>query len=395
MSSPVYFWNLRASMKAPYDQRIRRLLERTGFAGHVAGGELAAVKIHFGERGVTGHVQPLMVRPILDELTRAGARPFLTDASTLYVGQRGEAVSHALQAARHGFDPLLLGAPVIIADGLKGASQVALPVRGGRHFTEAYIAADIAEADLLVSINHLKGHELAGFGGALKNIGMGAASKQGKMQQHVTTGPQVDLSACKGCGACVGICSAQALALVDALDGALDGAPDGALGAGLNASPEKPRQAIRLDQALCRGCGACFLACKNGGLTINWQTDVAAFLERMMEYAAALLLSRPKPSLHVTFVTSVTPDCDCMGFSDAPICPDIGVLASLDPVAIDQAGIDLVNRAEPLWPSHLPLGLKAGQDKFLALRPGLPPAMGLDYAEALGLGSRQYELVAL
>jgi uncharacterized Fe-S center protein len=256
-------------------------------------------------------------------------------------------------------------------------------VRGGRHFQQAFIAADIAEADLLVSINHLKGHELAGFGGALKNIGMGAASKQGKMQQHVTTGPQVDSAACKGCGACVGICAAQALALVETL--ALAGNPN----------PEKPRQTIVLDQARCVGCGACFLACKHGGLTINWQTDVQGFLERMMEYAAALLLSRPKPSLHITFVTSVTPDCDCMGFSDAPICPDIGVLASLDPVAIDQAGIDLVNRAEPLWPSHLPKDLKAGQDKFLALRPGMPPAMGLDYAEALGLGSRAYELVSL
>ncbi len=379
MASQVYFWNLRASMKAPYGLRMRRLLERTGFAGHVAGGELTAVKIHFGERGVTSHVQPLMVGPILEELSRAGARPFLTDASTLYVGQRGEAVSHAMQAARHGYDPLLLGAPVIIADGLKGGSQVALPVPGGKHFTEAFIAADIAEADLLVSINHLKGHELAGFGGALKNIGMGAASKQGKMHQHVTTGPLVDVAACTGCGACVGTCSALALALVDALD----------------ARPEKPHQIIQLDHDRCRGCGACFLACKSGGLSIDWQTDVAAFLERMMEYAAALLLSRPRPSLHVTFVTAVTPDCDCMGFSDAPICPDIGVLASLDPVAIDQAGIDLVNQAEPLWPSHLPAGLKAGQNKFLALHPNLPPAMGLDYAEALGLGSRTYELVAV
>ncbi|MDO9632218.1 MAG: DUF362 domain-containing protein, partial [Humidesulfovibrio sp.] len=234
MASQVYFWNLRASMKAPYAERIKKLLGRTGFAKHVTSGELAAVKIHFGERGVTGHVQPLMVRPILDELVRAGARPFLTDASTLYVGQRGEAVSHAMQAALHGYDPLLMGAPVIIADGLKGASQVALPVPGGKHFTEAFIAADIAQADLLVSINHLKGHELAGFGGALKNIGMGAASKQGKMQQHVTTGPLVDTAACKGCGACVGICSAQALALVDALE----------------STPEKPRQVIRLDNAL-------------------------------------------------------------------------------------------------------------------------------------------------
>jgi uncharacterized protein len=378
MKSPVCFWNLRASLKAPYPERISKLLKRTGFAEHVDGGELTAVKIHFGERGVTGHVQPLMVKPILDYLTKAGARPFLTDASTLYVGQRGEAVSHAMQAAQHGYDPLLLGAPVIIADGLKGGSQRVLPVKG-KHFNEAFIAADIADADLLVSINHAKGHELAGFGGALKNIGMGSASKQGKMLQHVTTGPLVNVDKCVGCGACVGLCASHALSLVEVLDENRKG----------------PKKHILLDHARCIGCGACFLACKTGALEINWQTDVTAFLERMIEYAAALLLSRTKPCLHISFVTNVTPDCDCMGFSDACICPDVGILASLDPVAIDQASIDLINQAEPLWPSHLPGGLKPGDDKFRALRPHLPQHLGLDYAESLGLGTREYELVAL
>jgi uncharacterized Fe-S center protein len=280
-----------------------------------------------------------------------------------------------MQAAMHGFDPLLLGAPVIIADGLKGASQEVLPVAGGKHYTEAFIAADIANADLFVSVNHAKGHELAGFGGALKNIGMGSASKQGKMQQHVTTGPMLMLDKCKGCGACAGMCASQALALADGLEG--------------------KGQKIQFDTSRCIGCGACFLACKHEGLAINWKTDVTAFLERMMEYAAAVLQPRAKPCLHISFVTNITPDCDCMGFSDACICPDVGILASLDPVAIDQASIDLINQAEPLWPSHLPKGLKAGDDKFRALRPHLPEHMGLDYAEALGLGTRQYELIAL
>jgi uncharacterized Fe-S center protein len=280
-----------------------------------------------------------------------------------------------MQAAMHGFDPLLLGAPVIIADGLKGASQQVLPVAGGKHYTEAFIAADIASADLFVSVNHAKGHELAGFGGALKNIGMGSASKQGKMQQHVTTGPMLMLDNCKGCGACAGMCASQALALADGLEG--------------------KGQKIQLDTSRCIGCGACFLACKHEGLVINWKTDVAAFLERMMEYAAAVLQPRAKPCLHINFVTNITPDCDCMGFSDACICPDVGILASLDPVAIDQASIDLINQAEPLWPSHLPKGLKAGDDKLRALRPHLPEHLGLDYAEALGLGTRRYELIAL
>jgi len=380
MKSPVYFWNMRASLKAPYPERMRKLIARTGFAEQVSGGELTAVKIHFGERGVTSHVQPLMVKPVIDALAKAGARPFLTDASTLYVGQRGEAVSHAMQAAQHGYDPLLLGAPVIIADGLRGGSQRVLPV-AGKHFSEAFIAADIADADLLVSVNHAKGHELAGFGGALKNIGMGGASKQGKMLQHVTTGPMVDVDKCIGCGACVGMCASNALSLVEAPVPAAGG--------------KGPKKHVLFDSARCIGCGACFLACKTEALSINWQTNVAEFLERMVEYAAAILLARSRPSLHISFVTNVTPDCDCMGFSDACICPDVGVLASLDPVAIDQASIDLINKAEPLWPSHLPKGLKPGDDKFLALRPHLPPAMGLDYAEALGLGTREYELVAL
>ncbi len=247
MTSPVYFWNLRASLKAPYAERIRRLLARVGFAGHVEGGELTAIKIHFGERGVTSHVQPLMLKPVVDFLVKAGARPFLTDASTLYVGQRGEAVSHAMQAALHGFDPLLLGAPVVIADGLKGASQTALPVRGGKHFSEAFIAADIAAADLLVSVTHAKGHELAGFGGALKNIGMGAASKQGKMQQHVSTGRSWSSTTARAAG------PASPCAPPAPSPWPMPG----------RRKEDSPRRSPL------RGLRACFLACRHGGLEID------------------------------------------------------------------------------------------------------------------------------
>ena len=366
MKSTVYYWNLRASMKAPYDQRLRRMLKVAKVNEHLSSGDLAAVKVHFGEAGTTGHIQPLHMKPILDFLAKAGARPFLTDASTLYVGQRGEAVSHALVAARHGFDPNILGAPVIIADGLKGGDEVALPVKG-KHVQEAYIASGIVEADFLVAVSHVKGHELAGFGGCLKNVGMGCASKKGKMQQHVTTGPALKSEHCVGCGACVKICAAGALSVVD-------------------------EKAV-IDLKKCVGCGACFLACRNAALTINWETDIKEFMERMMEYAAAVLLNRKKPSAHINFLTNIVPDCDCMGFTDAPICPDLGILLSMDPVAVDQASVDLINKAQPLYPSALPALLKAGDDKFLAMRPHMPRAMGLDYAESLGLGSREYKLV--
>ncbi|MDD4952286.1 MAG: DUF362 domain-containing protein [Desulfovibrionaceae bacterium] len=367
MPNSVYYWNLRSSLKAPYELRMKRLLKASGVNEHLGSGDMVAVKIHFGEQGTTGFLRPLWLRPLIAFLKKAGARPFLTDASTLYVGQRGEAVSHAMLAAAHGFDPLALGAPVIIADGIRGQHQQEVEVNG-KHVRTAYIAGDIAQADLLVAVSHVKGHELAGFGGALKNVGMGCASKQGKMHQHMTTGPTVVREHCVGCGTCVRMCAAGALGL------------------------DKEKR-VRLDEKLCVGCGACFLACRHNALQINWKTDVQEFLERMMEYAAAVVQTKSKPCLYLNFVIDVVPDCDCMGFTDAPVCPDLGVLASTDPVAVDQASLDLVNQAPCLYQGALPKETRPGDDKFLALRPHAPRAMGLDYAEKLGLGTRKYKLI--
>lgn len=367
-TTEVFFWNLRTTPKAGYQVRLRRLLKACGVPEVVRNGDLTAVKIHFGEAGVTGFVSPVWIRPIVAFLRKLGARPFLTDTATLYVGNRGEAVSHAMQAAAHGFDPLLLQAPVIIADGLKSQNQCVVPV-AGRHFQEAYLAGDILAADSMLTLTHFKGHELAGIGGCLKNMAMGCATRQGKMHQHGCLGPLVHAEKCKGCESCVNVCAPGALTL------------DGG-------------RKILFNPELCVGCGACFHACSQGCLQVDWKTDVALFVERMMEYAAAVLQSRQRGGscVHVSFVMQVTPQCDCAGYSDRPICPDIGVLASRDPVALDQACLDLVNRAEPLHPSHLPAGIAPGQDKFLAMHPNVPPDFGLDYAETLGLGSRRYVL---
>lgn len=370
MASDVYFWNLRASAKAPLSVKLTAMLNASGAKRHIDEGDLAAVKIHFGEQGTTGFLRPLWVKPIIDFIRSAGGSPFLTDASTLYGGQRSEAVAHHMCAARHGWDPLVMDAPVIIADGLRGEDELAVAI-DGKHIAETYIAKSIADADFFVSVNHFKGHELAGYGGALKNMGMGSGSKKGKMHQHCTTGPIVNQEKCTACESCMRVCGENALFI------------------------EESSGKISLDDDKCVGCGGCFVVCRHEGLEINWKTGVQEFLERMMEYCLGVTKTKKKPCLHVNFIMDVVPDCDCVGFTDAPICPDIGVMVSFDPVALDQACMDMVDEAPPLYPSQLPFGVMPGQAKFAAIHQHVPEDFGLAYAESIGLGSREYNLITL
>ena len=361
--SKVFFWPLQASGKAPYSQRMRRLYKATNFGSLITSGDLIAVKVHFGEQDSTAFLQPQWLIPFIDILRKAGARPFLTDTNTLYVGQRGEAASHSLLAAMHGFDPLRLGAPVLIADGLKSHNQISVPGIG-QHFEHCYLAGDLLDADGMVTITHFTGHELTGFAGTIKNLAMGCASRQGKMHQHCGLGPRVHASKCIGCGRCVEVCAPGALALDES-------------------------GSINLDRQACIGCANCILACKHDCLHINWDLDIRNFLERMVEYAGAFLNAFTWPLLHLSFLLQVTPKCDCKPYSDAPVCPDIGVLASYDPVALDQAGLDLVNTAV----HKENLDLKASRnDLFDDLHPRTNGRAILELAEKMGLGHREYAL---
>lgn len=371
MTAKVYYWNMRATMKAPFDAKIRKMLKSVKATEGFVSGDLAALKIHFGELGNTTFLRPIWLKPIVKYYKKAGIKPFLTDASTLYTGERGDAASHQMCAALNGFDPLLLGAPIIIADGLRGDSEIAVPLdpKITSHFSEAYIAADIVKADGFVAISHFKGHELAGFGGALKNIGMGCASKRGKMQQHCNSGPKINTHNCIGCGLCAELCNHSALSL-----------------------NEQKKMEVNHDS--CVGCGACFLACKHNALQVNWETGVQDFLEKMMEYSLAVLQTKTKPNLFINFAVNITPDCDCCHWSGAPVCPDLGIFVSRDPVAIDQACLDMASAApvNPAAESQLN-NYQPGSCKFKALHPHVPEDMGLGYAEKIGLGTRKYELV--
>ncbi len=364
--SDVFFWNLRTTPNAPYSKKIERLLSKSGLDSIVDEGDLVALKVHFGESGNTGYINPVNLRPLVDFLLKSGTKPFFTDTNTLYVGDRGESVSHALVAARHGYDPNNIGAPVIIADGLKGEHEVTIPYEG-KYISEAYVGGSIMESDMLVTVNHVKGHGLAGYGAAIKNIGMGCASKRGKMHIHITTGPKLVAEKCTGCKVCISECAANALQL------------------DINS---------RISMiGNCTGCGRCFLSCKHDAIIIDWKTDVVEFTNRLIEYNKAILDNFKKPAIHINFLTNISPECDCHGYTDTPICPDLGIMISSDPVAIDQASLDMINDAPPIYPSKLPNGLNSGDEKFRALAPSTPKYFGLDYAEEIGLGSRKYTLI--
>ncbi|GAB4257896.1 MAG: DUF362 domain-containing protein [Deferrisomatales bacterium] len=363
--SEVFVSDLRATPRQNLLDKVHTLLARAGLESRVRRGDLVAIKLHFGERGNTSFIRPVFVRRVVDALKDLGAKPFLTDANTLYVGSRGEAVSHLETAIRNGFDYSVVGAPLIIADGLRGSTSVRVPVEG-KHFSEVSVAAEIAHADALVGLAHFKGHELSGFGGAVKNLGMGCACREGKLAQHSTVAPKVKKKLCVACGQCVRWCS------------------QGAISVG---------EAAFIDSDRCIGCGECILTCPEGAIQIQWNEGPETMQEKMAEYAAGALHGKRDKSLFLNFATQVSPACDCYGFSDAPIVGDVGILASADPVALDHASVDLVNAQPGIAGTALQSNLDPGQDKFRGVYPAIDWSVQLAHAESLGLGTRAYRKV--
>jgi hypothetical protein len=367
-ASKVFFSDLRASLKENLLAKCLRLMDQTGIKDIIAPRDLVALKLHFGEKGNTAFIRPVFIRQIVERVKELRGVPFLTDANTLYAGTRGNGVSHIHTAIANGFAYSVLGAPIIIADGLRGASFSEIPI-GQTLIKTAYIGKEIAEADALVSIAHFKGHELSGFGGTLKNLGMGCASRRGKLDQHSDLCPKVKAKKCVGCGDCVAHCAQGAISLIN--------------------------NKARINAEQCIGCGECILICPNGAIEIQWSADIEAFQKKMAEYTLGVLKGKQGKALFINFLTDVSPACDCYGYCDAPIVQDIGILCSLDPVAIDQAAADLVNQRVAAEGSCLAGGPGAGKDKFRGIYPRVDWTVQLSHAEAIGLGRRHYELVAI
>ena len=350
--------------------KLKKLIKKAGIGQMDMDGKFVAIKMHFGELGNISFLRPNYARAVVDVVKELGGKPFLTDCNTMYPGSRKNALEHLYCAWENGFTPLTVGCPVIIGDGLKGTDDIGVPVAGGEYVKEARIGRAIMDADVFISLTHFKGHESTGFGGALKNIGMGCGSRAGKMEQHAAGKPAVQEGLCRGCHRCAKECGSDAITY--------------------NAE----NKAV-IDYDKCKGCGRCIGACSFDA--IYSPNDCANELldRKMAEYAAAVCHDRP--CFHVSLVQDISPNCDCHCENDAPILPDIGIFASFDPVALDQACVDACLNAAPLPNSQLGANLaKPGwncyHDNFKDSNPNIEWKATLEQAEKVGMGTRQYVL---
>lgn len=366
MASKVFFATAGGRFRQGPLEKMHMLFDAAGFRELITDRDLVAVKVHFGERGNTSFVPPQYIRAIVEDISGCGGRPFLTDTGCLYFSARANARDHLLVASEHGFGPLTTLAPVLIADGLRGSDVTPVKV-GLKHFDSVDVASAIHDANSLIVVSHVTGHGLTGFAATIKNLGMGGAGRRMKMAVHEMVRPSVNHDRCELCEACIENCPTGAVSLAGG--------------------------EIRIDKDVCFGCGECLAICPYKAIEVRWLGDPMVAQEKLAEITKAVLANKPGRAGFTSFLINVTPTCDCWNYSAAPLVPDIGFLASTDPVAIDQAAADLVNRATTSSPAgEGPTGDAPTQDKFIAVF-GTDWSRQLKHAEELGLGTREYELV--
>jgi len=366
-ASKVYFTDMRCKVGTSLLDKLDRLIRAAGVEQIDFENKFVAIKLHFGEPGNLSFLRPNFAKQVADRVKALGGRPFLTDCNTLYVGRRKDALEHLTAANENGFSPLTTGCQLIIGDGLKGTDDVEVPVNGGKILRSAFIGRAIMDADIFISLSHFKGHEMTGFGGAIKNIGMGCGSRAGKMAMHCNGKPSVIAEKCRGCRTCTRFCAQGAITITE--------------------------HKAYIDHEKCVGCGRCIGVCNFSAIESSIDANGNDVNRRMVEYAKAVVDGRPH--FHISVVNQVSPYCDCHGENDAAVVPDIGMFASFDPVALDHACIDAVNAAPVIASSVLGEGSHAHGDHFTCIHPTTNWRSQLEHAEAVGLGSAGYELVTV
>ena len=371
-TSKVYFTNLRAKNGDNLLTKLQRLIKTAGIADIDFEDKYVAIKMHFGEPGNLAFLRPNYAKAVADVVKELGGKPFLTDCNTLYVGGRKNALDHLDSANLNGFNTITTGCQILIADGLKGTDEALVPVEGGTYVKEAKIGRAIMDADVVISLNHFKGHEATGFGGALKNLGMGCGSRAGKMEMHSAGKPHVDQDLCIGCQMCEKICAHDAPSFKD--------------------------KKATIDHDKCAGCGRCIGVCPKDAILAASDESNDILNCKIAEYTKAVIDGRP--NFHISLVIDVSPYCDCHGENDAAIVPNVGMFASFDPVALDVACADAVN-AQPVI-ANSKLGdcseeERACQhhDHFHSIFPETNWESAIEHGVKIGIGNKEYELITV
>jgi len=371
----VYFTDFRTEAFGDgLPAKLKKLAKAAGIGRIDFEGKFVAIKMHFGELGNISYLRPNYAKAVADLVKELGGKPFLTDCNTMYPGKRKNALEHLECAWENGFSPLSAGCPIIIGDGLKGTDDIGVPVRGGEYVKEARIGRAIMDADVFISLTHFKGHEMVGFGGTIKNIGMGCGSRAGKTEQHSGGKARIVAEKCRGCRRCLRECA----------------------NGGLSFDSAGKKTSVNL--ANCIGCGRCLGACNYDAITFDDNAANTLLNRRMAEYAKAVVDGRP--GFHISLVVDVSPNCDCHGENDAPILPNLGMFASFDPLALDQACVDACQKATPMQGAQLAdnrakRGFIDRHDHFLNSSPESEWRTCLEHAEKIGLGTREYELISV
>lgn len=370
----VYYTDFRAKIGEGLPTKLKRLIKAAGIGDIDMDGKFVAVKMHFGELGNLSFLRPNYARAVVDVVKEFGGVPFLTDCNTLYPGSRKNAIEHLYCAWENGFTPMTVGCPIIIGDGLKGTDDIEVPVEGGEYIDKAKIGRAVMDADIFISLSHFKGHETTGFGGAIKNIGMGCGSRAGKKAQHMNGQPEIDHELCRGCRACLRECANDGLSF------------------------DESTRKMSINTQNCVGCGRCIGACNFDAIAFANYAATKDLNCRMAEYTKAVIQNRP--NFHVSLIVDVSPNCDCHAENDAPILPNIGMFASFDPLALDQACVDACLKATPLPNSQLAEAMEKEDfcdhhDHFENTTSNSEYKTCLAHAEKIGLGTRDYEIVVV
>ncbi|MCL6087747.1 MAG: DUF362 domain-containing protein [Actinobacteria bacterium] len=353
--SIVYFAEVKKDSNKSLIDRLAAMIDRSKLFSAIKESDRVAVKMHFGERGGHAYIRTPFIGKIVSKVKEYGGIPFVTDANTLYAHKRHNAIDHLETAKINGFTSETVGAPIIIADGLIGKDQETIKIKG-KHFKEIYIASAIFHADFIIATTHFTGHPMGCFGGSIKNIAMGCASIKGKYLQHSGFLPKIQDDLCKLCGTCIENCGYGAI--------------------------QKGKDSVYLIAENCVGCGECLSSCKYDAIITKFSNEAEKLQEKMVEYVMGIRNQKKGKIIYINFLIDISPGCDCYSLSNAPIVDDKGILLSDDPIAIDKASVDLINKTE-------------GKDKFKEIYKSLEWSWQLDYGEQMGIGNKEYRIIKI